>query len=853
MEHVYSVCSSAIPLNFIDNNKSNHSSDYGLYECILERQCKCMCRVSNLNLLAFVSNSDLSSSTNSEYSFNNVYIIDLNLPNEPHLIKSHPSRITAIEWDYAGQKLLIGDVDGQIEVWSRKDYLINQWQLIYKEICFEGETVLSMCWYKNTPNYRINLSKRDQSAPYNEKFSLSKFEPTVKQFGLKAAEGIFCVSNSGLIWSACFCSDGSIITNRQVLGEMQNKIHLVDLNYRKNGDLMIATSNGLVDHPINFYTVSIRQIKPDFFGCGQLMIQCENFNNFFLRSTNDTKHKYITHLKFVTKEESNSILVGSNGSTDSSLQLWELHNRNLQVHKRFLNSNNYDQSNQLNTVKQWIFNSSCNHSQRIVSISVMNSSIYDSGGQQANNNQDQVQPFIVIAYKNNEIRCLLKNNLQLPAITFKLTDAYRTTQQDSKLINLLHVDDMQFTWSGSGLILIDNAAQIFVYKVPSILDHKSELYNELFVVMLLEYSMLNSFDWWDILLTIKPHLIEMICDRFTENFKQFQHTAIQQKYQHKYLAIKGSIYRISNSISVGLNKSGDCYALAMLYSIENLIKMILRSTSTKNPEKEGPVENIQNIIQNNTSEIQLTKIMLILENKDYCVEVPVLQSLQHLNQWVGDLALYLVGSYPQQCQNNTEFPGGGLIHDISAINTIRELLVIIQIWGLLSESCLPVFTKLNDTDVIANLYKLLTKSINFINSNSEPDEHLLEEYLNLPNNVLIPQLDLTLKARGIITPSLYFNEWPLTLHYYKKAPFLSYQSKCNTVDGAINCNLNGKVDVIRRIGLGNLIGSKNTNMRICTRCESISLLQTLIKSPATLAHASTWSKQCLCSGHWKIS
>lgn len=202
---------------------------------------------------------------------------------------------------------------------------------------------------------------------------------------------------------------------------------------------------------------------------------------------------------------------------------------------------------------------------------------------------------------------------------------------------------------------------------------------------------------------------------------------------------------------------------------------------------------------------------------------------------------------------STSFPieQGGLIHDISAINTIRELLVIIQIWGLLNESCLPVFTKLNDTDVIANLYKLLTKSISFINS--EPDEHLLEEYCNLPNNVLIPQLDLTLKARGIITPSLYFNDWPLTLYYYKEAPFLSYQSKVQyTVDGAINCNLSGKVDVIRRIGLGNLNGTKNSNMRICTRCESISLLHTILKSPATLAHASTWSKQCLCGGHWKM-
>ena len=807
-----------------------------------------------------------------------MYIIDLNLPNEPHLIiKNHSARITAIEWDPTGQKLLIGDADGKVEIWCRKDYLINQWKPIYNEpfSCFDGETVQFMCWYKNTLNYRINLTKRDLQAPYNEKFSLIKFEPTVKQFGKQGAEGLICISNSGLLWTACFASDGTIITSRHCLGDLQNKIQLIDVNYRLNGNLIIATSNGLVDYPINFYNVSIKQAKSDCIERNQLVINCEKFYSFFPKSVSENKitSKFITHLKFVTKEESNSILIGCaslNGT--STLELWELNERNCQINKRFLNSDqqvvNINNNNSLQqSSKHWIYKSCFNYSHHIVSLTVMNSSIYDFNGSSSNGNnnstngqsninnnhqlENSIQPFIVIAYKDNVIKCcLIKENLQL-VCSLNLNTVYRT-QSSSKLIDLLHVDDMQFTWSGSGLILIDNAAQLFLYKVPSIIDHRSELIEPKLVVMLLEYSMLNSYDYWDILLTIKPNLIESICDRFTENFKQYQHTAIQQRYQTKYLAIKGSIYRISNTPSIGLNRSGDCYALALLYSIANLIKMILRTTN-KNAEKEGPIENLANIIQNNTNEIQLTKIMLILENKDYCVESAILQSLQHLNQWIGDLALYLVGSFPQQCQNNIKFPGGGLIYDIQAINTIRELLVIIQIWGLLNESCLPVFTKLNDNDVIASLYKLLTKSISFLSI--EPDEHLLEEYCNLQNNVLIPQLDLTLKARGIISPPLYCpsNDWPLTLHYFKEAKFLAYQSKVvNNVDGAINCNLSGKVDVIRRIGLGSIISNRNANVRICTRCESISLLHTIVKSLASQAWENTWQKQCVCGGHWVL-
>ena len=573
--------------------------------------------MSNLNLLAFIANKNIASA-DSEYSFNNVYIIDLNLPNEPHLIKNHYCRVTALEWDHSGQKLLIGDVDGNCEVWSRKDYLINQWQMVYKQICFEGETVLFACWYRNTLNYRINLAKHDLQAPYNEKFALAKFEPTVKQFGKKSADGIICISNSGMIWTACFASDGTIVTNRQVLGETQHKITLVDVNYRLNGELMIATSNGLIDYPIYFCSVSIRQLKTDCLERNQLGIKCEDFYSAFPKSVNpsnaDSKaHKYITHLKFVTREESSSLLVAYAGDAGSSLEIWELHERSSQVHKRFSVADSAHQ-----TTKQWTYSSSLNYSQRIVALSIINSSIYDCAQKgkkpvKAENNRNLfVQPYIVVAYQDNQIKLLLKDKLQTIR-SLNLSDAAYKSQSD-RITGLLHVDDMQFTWSGSSLIIIDNAGQLFLYKMPAITNHTAELYNQAFVVMLLEYSMLNSFDWWDILLNVNPSQIEAICDRFTENFKQYQHSAIQQKYQHKYLAIKGSIYRISNSPTIGLNKSGDCYATALLHSIANLIKMILRTTN-KNAEKEGPVEHIMNIIQNNTNEIQLTKIMLILENK----------------------------------------------------------------------------------------------------------------------------------------------------------------------------------------------------------------------------------------------
>lgn len=64
--------------------------------------------------------------------------------------------------------------------------------------------------------------------------------------------------------------------------------------------------------------------------------------------------------------------------------------------------------------------------------------------------------------------------------------------------------------------------------------------------------------------------------------------------------------------------------------------------------------------------------------------------------------------------------------DIVALNSIRELLVVMRMWGLVRAQCLPVFSRsAENLDVLATLYKLLTRLT--LNPN-EPDELLLGEF-----------------------------------------------------------------------------------------------------------------------------
>lgn len=58
-----------------------------------------------------------------------------------------------------------------------------------------------------------------------------------------------------------------------------------------------------------------------------------------------------------------------------------------------------------------------------------------------------------------------------------------------------------------------------------------------------------------------------------------------------------------------------------------------------------------------------------------------------------------------------------------ALNSIRELLVMMRIWGLLKPQCLPVFSRsAENLDILATLFRLLTRLA--LNPH-DPDELLL--------------------------------------------------------------------------------------------------------------------------------
>ncbi|MEQ2210396.1 Mediator of RNA polymerase II transcription subunit 16, partial [Xenoophorus captivus] len=106
--------------------------------------------------------------------------------------------------------------------------------------------------------------------------------------------------------------------------------------------------------------------------------------------------------------------------------------------------------------------------------------------------------------------------------------------------------------------------------------------------------------------------------------------------------------------------------------------------------------------------INIDKVMINLKTEEFVLDGPPLQSLQQLIQWVGDFVLYLLSNLPNQ--GSIVRPGFGFMRDGASLGMLREMLVMIRIWGLLKPGCLPTFTAMSDNqDSMQLLFRLLTK------------------------------------------------------------------------------------------------------------------------------------------------
>lgn len=245
--------------------------------------------------------------------------------------------------------------------------------------------------------------------------------------------------------------------------------------------------------------------------------------------------------------------------------------------------------------------------------------------------------------------------------------------------------------------------------------------------------------------------------------------------------------------------------------------------------------------------------MTLNSEKKFVVDSGTLQSMQQLMQWVADLTAYILASLPLLLHGqHTAFPGATLLHDVRVLGTLRELLVVVRMWGLINSSCLPNFTTTtNMSDCLPQLFKLLTKVWLAVDAGRDFDEALADECSALASQIMLPAPDEGLFGNIDYSSSVFAQSYPLK-YTFGEMPSHAASSSCGQSafvlpQGVLHSKC--RKDVVRQIVLGVHTAEPT---RMCVRCGCISLMRSFAKMPAMKAWELRFERYCVCGGQWKI-
>ncbi|XP_062546940.1 mediator of RNA polymerase II transcription subunit 16 [Armigeres subalbatus] len=790
-----------------------------------------ICNTSPCNILAFTTTNELTEPSPIQGWGFHIYVVDLNAPWFPYHVTSNKYPISVLEWDVLGRFLLVGDRNGHVQIFIQKDNLLSEWKPAYS-VKFPGENIIAAAFFHNGRKLNLQMDKKDQYL-YLEKFQKVKFAASVRQFGGVPVDGVLVVSATGMLGAFVIPPESNSNIQKLVepmklapmtesLAVTRNFYTTADICYGKNGSFRIAVGNGdskfTNSSMIQCFRVTIKKTEES------LEIKSTVLPSFFLAKGmgKDLKDLRVANVKWVFNEEADSLIVSSNHTGGGCfVEQWELNEESTPIHKLFQNNKNEPFKTLV-----WASKNHYMYNSKVIKVTTTKLNFLSNS-------------FIYLAMSDNSIHCLQRESFKRLTCT-NVVSIRDPNDHSSKQIRLgIKIGAIDVTNLGHLFVTLDTFGQLYVYRCNFMCQ--DQLGTPALIVQtvnLLEYCLVTGLDSLDILLTLKTQILENVLERLTENFHK-QPPSVQQYYYVNFLTMKIALYRLSIS---GQQKAHDLSNLLILHSILIAFKSLLRPSDLTSHDK-GPAENLAMVLSESVPDVD--KVLLNVEAKEFTMERPTLQSLQQLIQWVADLALNILAKLPESRSfMSNKSQGYDISKDLIALNSIRELLVMIRIWGLLNPQCLPVFSRSADNlDILGTLFRLLTKLS--LNPN-EPDDLLLDECCLLPNQVLIPQLQYVPSRTMIASPLLPHVTLPVMCDYGIENESLKFCPEVPIVEGGLsNDNV---IDSVMYLQLGR----RPPSLRRCTRCGSCSSVVSVAKTAAMKAWEQRWFDKCRCNGFWRL-
>nr|XP_054767046.1 mediator of RNA polymerase II transcription subunit 16-like [Lytechinus pictus] len=817
-------------------------------DCVLSWSCR--------NTVAFTAIGNPKAPEEREVYRPTIHIVDPDRPWEVCSFGSeHNDAIQALQWNSEGTQLLSADGSGSVYLWQMQHHLMNDW-VCAAESHLPGEPVVAIAWLRNGMKITYNVDNID-SPNMLDKFSRTRFTPSLAEFGMRPTQGWVLVTGTGLV-SVTVLKDGKTTVVTERLGNSRNHIALADIAFTSTGHILIATSDGGTRCPLQCFKVTPAW-KDD-----KLHLSTEYLPSLYMQClceiTSRDKYPSITSVQFINKEcteqqlrsaPTEQLLVCASGSMGSCIECWTLKKEAIPLHKLFQAGSPHHRDQP--TTLKWVFSSTYSDSSIITSIALpklplklsMNS-LYNGPGMA-----------IAVANQEGTIKLLHRSSLK-PCAALRYEGIIKSEPGPPAKrpnFNGKHLVCMEMSVTCCSMVAIDRTGALCMFKIEPTLGQGLDqgtvrVHTIAQVVHLLEYCLVTGYDWWDLLLTITPNMVDTVLDRLSDSVNR-QSSSTQELLFTRLVAVKASLYRLSAS---GSGKAVDCYGKLLLHSTANVFKSLLRASAISSQDK-GPAEKLSALCANST-ETNPDTLLKKLDSKEYVVEPATLQCLQPLIQWVADYTIVSLAAVPPP-GSPTNRPGVSLMRDVPTLVMLRELLLIIRMWGRLQKNCLPVFTTTaDDPDVlIPSLFRLVSQIwVHYHDKQpTELDESLIDECTLLPSQVGVPPWDLSPVTEGYTgkihvrhgQSSFQFGTLPgrmISIATFSLGPEIYTRS--------LTDRLHQKFDVVRKLSLG---VTPHKEIRRCSRCSCISLMPPVTQQSSTVrvVWEKRWERNCLCGGLWR--
>ncbi|XP_037105220.1 mediator of RNA polymerase II transcription subunit 16 isoform X2 [Syngnathus acus] len=821
--------------------------------------CSWSCR----NLVAFTTDLKDDGDSGEPDVSQMIHIMDTEHPWDVYSISSgHAEVISCLEWDQSGSRLLSADSDGHIKCWSMSEHLVNSWHSVLSS-SVEGDPIVALSWLHNGVKLALHV-EMSGSTNFGEKFSRVKFSPSLTLFGGKPMEGWLAVTVSGLVTVSLLKPGGALLTASECLCRLRGRVALADIAFTGGGNIVVAATDGSSSSPVQFYKVVVSVVSE------KCRIDTELLPSLFLRCMTDPlrrdKYPAVTHLKFLTRENSEQVLLCASNQSGSIVECWSLRKEGLPVNNIFQHRSPVVGEKQP-TILKWRILTTTNDLERVSAVALpkLPVSISNTDLKVASDTKFCPGLGLALAFHDGTIQILHRLSLHTMGVFYGVVAGCGGPGQrpgDESAVKRqrtgapgLHFKALQFSWTSLALAGVDNHGKLHMLRVSPSMGQVLEMNTTLrHLLFLLEYCMVTGYDWWDVLLHVQPGMVHNLVDKLHEEYMR-QNQALQQVLATRIVAVKASLCKLSTATAA---RACDFHAKLLLIAISSTLKSLLRPHVLNTPDK-SPGERLSEICAKNLDS-DIDKVMINLKTEEFVLDGAPLQSLQQLIQWVGDFVLYLLANLPNQVsrgggeclgvqpnlfpvQGSLVRPGFGFMRDGASLGMLREMLVMIRIWGLLKPGCLPTFTATSDSqDSLQLLFRLLTKLWLCCRDDAppqEPDESLIDECCLLPSQLLVPGMDW-LPVNDGVTVRLQGKQ-PVRLHFGKAALL----APSDALGRSAGCQ---RTDNLRCVHMG-LCPTEES--KACTRCGCVTMLRSPNNSNAMKQWEQRWIKNCLCGGLWR--